>query len=184
MDQCSSQVGKRAGCKRNWAQSSARTTKIRAQFSAQTTQNRAHFYSWTTKIWSQSSTRTKRGLGTLLWAIDENMGTNLQAFYKHFYIGCLKTQKQQLHFIKINNFIFFFSNSGKACVNRARRKTIRAGRSALGNGPRWNTQNSAGTTRVFHRQRPTHLEFVRLERSGSRLPSQGHDILIDAGQSL
>ena len=26
------------------------------------------------------------------------MGTNLQAFYKHFYIGCLKTQ-QQLHFV-------------------------------------------------------------------------------------
>ena len=45
--------------KRNWAQSIARTTKIRAQFSAQ----------------------TKRDLGTILWAIDENMGTNLQAFY-------------------------------------------------------------------------------------------------------
>ena len=30
------------------------------------------------KIRSQSSTRTKRGLGTILWAIDENMGTNLQ----------------------------------------------------------------------------------------------------------
>ena len=37
--QCSSYVGKRAGCKRNWAQSSARTTKILAQFSSQTTQN-------------------------------------------------------------------------------------------------------------------------------------------------
>ena len=37
--QCSSKVGKRAGCKRNWAQSSVRTTEIRAQFSAQTTQN-------------------------------------------------------------------------------------------------------------------------------------------------
>ena len=35
--QRSSQVGKRAGCKRNWAQPSARTAKIRAQFSAQTT---------------------------------------------------------------------------------------------------------------------------------------------------
>ena len=57
-------------------------------------------------------------------AIDENMGTNLQAFYKHFYISCLKTQKQQLH------FFFFF---------RARRKTVRAGRSALGNMPSWNT---------------------------------------------
>ena len=38
-----------------------------------------------TKIRSQSSTWTKRGLGTILWAIDENMGTNLQAFYKHCY---------------------------------------------------------------------------------------------------
>ena len=28
--------------------------------------------------------QTKRGLGTILWAIDENTGTNLQAFYKHF----------------------------------------------------------------------------------------------------
>ena len=39
----------------------------------------------------------------VLWAIDENMGTNLQAFYKHFYIGCLKT-----HFVKIKNKFFFF----------------------------------------------------------------------------
>ena len=28
----------------------------------------------------------------VLWPIDENMGTNLQAFYKHFYIGCLNTK--------------------------------------------------------------------------------------------
>ena len=83
--QCYSQVGKRAGCKRNRAQSSARTTKIRAQFSARTTHNRAQFRARMTKIRSQSSTRTKRGLGTILWAIDENMGTNLLAFYKHSY---------------------------------------------------------------------------------------------------
>ena len=80
-------LGKRAGCKRNWAQSSVRTTKIRAQFSAQTTQNRAqfrandHFYAWTTKIRSQSSMQTKQDLGTILRAIDEIMGTNLQALY-------------------------------------------------------------------------------------------------------
>ena len=49
----------------------------------------------------------KFGHNSVLWAIDENMGTNLQAFYKHFYIGCLKTQNQQLHFVKI---IFFFLN--------------------------------------------------------------------------
>ena len=82
----------RAGCKRNWAQSSARTTKIRAQFSAQMTQNLL-------RVNDQN---------LVLWAIDENMGTNLQAFYKHFYIGCLKTQKQQLHFVKIQNKLFFF----------------------------------------------------------------------------
>ena len=85
IDQCFSWVGKRAGCKRNWAQSSARTTKIRAQFSTQTTQNLL-------RVNDQN---------LVLWAIDENIGTNLQAFYKHFYIGCLKTQKQQLKFVKI-----------------------------------------------------------------------------------
>ena len=80
----------------------------------------------------------------VFWAIDENMGTNLQAFYKHFYIGCLKRQKQQLHFVKIKN-IFFVSKkkkknySGRARVNRGGRKTVRAGRSALRNGPSWNT---------------------------------------------
>ena len=89
--QCSSWVGKRAGCKRNWAQSSARTTKIRAQFSAQTTQNLL-------RVNDQN---------LVLWPIDENMGTNLQAFYKHFYIGCPKTQKQQLQFCKNNIYIFF-----------------------------------------------------------------------------
>ena len=128
--QCSTLVGKRAGCKRNWAQSNARTTKIRAQFSAQTTQNRAQFRARTTKIWSQSSTRTKRGLGTILWPIDENMGTNLQAFYKHFYIGCPKTQKQQLHFVKIKIIFFFFYLFGQgACKSgRAQDNTGRAQR--------------------------------------------------------
>ena len=61
---------KRAGCKRNWAQSSARTTKIRAQFSVQTTQNRH----------SLEHERPKFGL----------VG---DCGYNHFYIGCLKTQK-------------------------------------------------------------------------------------------
>ena len=44
----------------------------------------AHFYAWTTKSRSQSSTRKKRGLGTILWAIDENIGTNLQAIISIF----------------------------------------------------------------------------------------------------
>ena len=106
-----------AGCKRNWAQSSARTTKIRAQFSAQTTQNLL-------RVNDQN---------LVLWAIDENMGTNLQAFYKHFYIGCLKTQKQQLHFIKIKIkqfLIFFFHLSGQDArtSSRAQASTGRAQR--------------------------------------------------------
>ena len=52
-----------------------------------------------------------------LWVIDENMGTNLQAVYKHFYIGRLKTQ-QQLHFVnggkkKNYNFCFFIIRAGR-----------------------------------------------------------------------
>ena len=34
---------------------------------------------------------------------------------------------------------FFFFLFGQGAVNRAGRKTIRAGRSALGNMPNWNT---------------------------------------------
>ena len=54
--------------------------------------SRAHFHARTSKILAQSSTRTKRDLGTILWAIDENMGTNLQALY-----SCLQTQKHKLY---------------------------------------------------------------------------------------
>ena len=43
--------------------------------------SRAHFYARTPKVRAQSSTRMKQDLGTILWAIDENTGTNLlQAF--------------------------------------------------------------------------------------------------------
>ena len=74
------------------------------------------------------------------WTIDENVGTNLQAFYKHFYIGCLKTQ-QQSHVVSGNffflNLIFFFFNSGRALSKLG--KTVWAGRSALINMPSWNT---------------------------------------------
>ena len=89
----------------------------------------------------------------VLWAIDENMGTNLQAFYKHFYIGCLKTQKQQLHLVKIKYTFFLFSinffcwYSVRARVNQAGRKPVRAGRSALRNMPSWNTVYRAGPIR-------------------------------------
>ena len=90
----------------------------------------------------------KRGLGTIFSAIDENMGTNLQAFYKHFYIGCLKTQTQQLHFVKKKKIIKIFlyiiilyiNNSDRALDNRGGRKVVRAGCSALRNMPSWNTE--------------------------------------------
>ena len=55
--------------------------------------SQAHFYAWTTKIRSQSSTRMKRGLGTILWPIDENMGTNLQAVTSIFTSGVWKQKK-------------------------------------------------------------------------------------------
>ena len=55
---------------------SGQTTTNLAQFRVRTT-----FYVRTAKIWAQSSTRTKQDLGTILWAINENMGTNLQALY-------------------------------------------------------------------------------------------------------
>ena len=57
------------------------TIKIRAQFSARTTKNRAQFRARTPRIRARSSTRTKQDRGTILWAIDESMGTNLQALY-------------------------------------------------------------------------------------------------------
>ena len=98
------------------------------------------------------------------------MGTNLQAFYKHFYIGCLKTQKQQLHFVKIKykffwfSINFFFCYSGRARVNRAGRKSVRAGRSALRNRPSWNTGFNhsvmeADRIRLLARPFPTDCPF-------------------------
>ena len=56
-----------------------------------------------TKIRSQSSTWTKRSLGIILWAIDENMGINLQAFYKHFYTHVWKHKNR-------NYILYFFLN--------------------------------------------------------------------------
>ena len=90
---CSSWVAKRAGCKINWAQSSARTTEIR----------------------SQSSTRTKRDLGTILWAIDENVGTNLQAFTVH-----QLSENTKKKIIIMFKFFFFFQFSQRY-INRAGR---------------------------------------------------------------
>ena len=83
-----------------------------AQFSAQTTQNRAQFNARIFRFKNAfTRERPKRGPGTILWAINDNVGTNLRAFYKHFYIGCLKTQKQQLNFVekkKLLIYIYFF----------------------------------------------------------------------------
>ena len=69
----------------------------------------------------------------VLWAIDENMGTNLQAFYRHFYIGCLKTQKKQLHFVQVKFFLllllfFFLFGQGAGKSGRAQASTGRAQR--------------------------------------------------------
>ena len=63
--------------------------------------------------------------------------------HKHFHIGCLKTAITFCKW-KNNNFLFFF-NSGRALVNRAGRKPVRAGCSALRNMLSWNT---AGLTPV------------------------------------
>ena len=57
----------------------------------------------------------------ILWAIDENIGTNLQAFYNNSYIGCLKTQKQQLlHFVKkkIKLTSFFLIRAGRCVIGQ------------------------------------------------------------------
>ena len=80
-NQCSSWVGKRGGCKRNRARSSARSNIVRAQFSARTTKKSGTVQSVnearTPRVRAPSSTRTKADLGTILQPIDENMGTNL-----------------------------------------------------------------------------------------------------------
>ena len=67
----------------------------------------------------------------VLWAIDENMGTNLQAFLHRLF----ENTKTAITFCK--NIFFFFLNN--FFVNRAGRKPVRAGRSALRNRPSWNT---------------------------------------------
>ena len=81
----------------------------------------------------------------VLWAIDENMGTNLQAFLHRL----SENTKKAITFCKNKTFFFLFIyffclifvlfNSGRARVNWAGRKPVRAGRSALINRPSWNT---------------------------------------------
>ena len=60
-------------------------------------------------------------------------------FYKHFYISCLKTQKQQLHFVKKKK-------KKKIEFKLSGHKSVRAGRSALRNMPSWNTALSQNDT--------------------------------------
>ena len=84
--QCPSWVGKRAGCKRNLTQSSARTTKIRAQFSEQTTQNRAQFRARMTSLECKLFRANAQNLVTIKRANETRSGhnflrTNLQAVY-------------------------------------------------------------------------------------------------------
>ena len=50
-------------------------------------------------------------------------------------------------FFFFNNF--FFLNSGRARVNRAGRKPVRAGRSNLGNRPSWNTDRGPNVLNVL-----------------------------------
>ena len=119
MVQCSSQVGKRAGCKRNWAQSSARTTKIRAQFSAQTTQNRAQFKVWMTK--SLLYVNDQNSL-TIQHANETRSGHNFvgdrwKHGHKFVYIGCLKNH---------NSKIFFKFGQGACKSGKAQASTGRA----------------------------------------------------------
>ena len=86
----------------------------------------------------------KRGLGTILWAIDENMGTNLQAVTSINFVHRLsENTKTGITFCKKKKNIFLFlNNSGRALYNRAGRKTVRAGHSALRNMPSWNTASA------------------------------------------
>ena len=71
------------------------------------------FYAWTTKIWS---------CGQLMktWA----------QICKHF-TSCLKTQKQQLHFVKIKKLLILFLNWIFLFLNYF---SIRAGRVSIGQG--------------------------------------------------
>ena len=100
-------------------------TKFRAQFSAQTTQNWAQFRTRMTKsdillrvndqnlVTIQHANETRSGHN--FEGLNEYMVRNLQAFYKHFYIGCLKTQKTAITFL-----FYFFLYSGRALCKSSR----------------------------------------------------------------
>ena len=88
--------------------------------------------------------RQKFGLVGDWWKHGHKSACILQAFF-HRLSENTKTaitfckNKTKLIFYFLFFFIFFNLNSGRARVNRAGRKPVRAGRSALRNRPSWNT---------------------------------------------
>ena len=133
--------GSGAGCKRNWAQFSARTTKIQTQFSAQTTKNRAQFRAWTTKSLLHSNAQN---LGTIQQANETRSGHNFvgdrwnghkSASIVQCTVHRLSENTKTEIVLKKNNIF----NSGGCKRVRAGRKRVRAGRSTLRNIPGWNS---------------------------------------------
>ena len=111
LKQCSSWVGKRTGCKRNWTQSSARTTKIRAQFSAQTTQNRTQFRARMTK-W-----------GTLLRVNDQNLVTIQRANETRSVQFCGRLMKTRAKICKqLQAFWYQLSENTKTAITFLQKK--------------------------------------------------------------
>ena len=105
--QCSSRLGKGQGAKEIWHNLARERPKFwhnlvhERHKSGHSLEREWPSHAWTTKIRSQPSTRTKRGLGTILWAIDKNMGTNLQAVYSSSAVW--KHKNSPLHLLKNNN---------------------------------------------------------------------------------
>ena len=99
----------------------------------------------TNKIWAQSSTQMKRDIGKILWAVDENMGTNLQAFYSSSAVG--KHKNSNTCTIRAWRYINREGHMGM----RAGRKILREGRRTLKNMPSWNLEvwNTAVLLRSF-----------------------------------
>ena len=96
----------------------------------------------TTEIQAQSSTRTKRDLGTILWAIDENMGTNLQAVSVHRLSESTKTEiigKQQFTYKICFNSGRALCKSGRAQGNSGRAQDSKGRAQRPKNMPSWNT---------------------------------------------
>ena len=110
--------------------------------------------------WLRFSTNTILNVQTDLQTLNGHKSASiLQA-----YVSCLKTQKQQLHLVKIkNNFLYFVLNYFFCLhVNRAGRKPVRAGHSALRNRPSWNTRARQKPTGDNDHQSMTTATIVNL----------------------